>query len=107
MARLRAEAGSGLCADAVDALGRELSVDDLRPASGGRAGRRRWPAGLSDREVEIVRLLGKGLNRRQMAERLFLSEHTVRHHLEHIYDKLGVSTKVAVALFAIEHDLLR
>jgi len=47
------------------------------------------------------------MNRRQMAETLFLSEHTVRHHLEHIYDKLGVSTKVAVALFAIEHDMLR
>src|SRR5215813_6279656 len=71
-----------------------------------RAGRARWPAGLSDREVEILRLLAKGLSRRQVAETLFLSEHTVRHHLEHIYDKLGVSTRVAAALFVIEHGLL-
>ncbi len=106
LARLRSEAGSGLCADALDALGRELSSAGGAAASTGKARRQRWPAGLSDREVEIMRLLARGLSRRQVAETLFLSEHTVRHHLEHIYGKLGVSTRVAVALFAIEHDLL-
>jgi HD-GYP domain-containing protein (c-di-GMP phosphodiesterase class II)/DNA-binding CsgD family transcriptional regulator len=107
VARLRAEAGTGLCADALEALGRELSLDGAAPAGTGKRGRQRWPAGLTDREVEIMRLLARGLSRRQVAQTLFLSEHTVRHHLEHIYDKLGVSTRVAVALFAIEHDLLR
>lgn len=106
LARLRAEAGTGLCADSIDALGRELSADGPASAGAERGGRRRWPAGPSDREVEIMRLLARGSSRRQVAETLFLSEHTVRHHVEHIYDKLGVSTRVAVALFAIEHDLL-
>ena len=104
--RLRAESGSGLCADSLGALARELSADGAVPMSGAQHGRPRWPAGLSDREVEILRLLARGLSRRQVAETLFLSEHTVRHHLEHIYDKLGVSTRVAAALFAIEHGLL-
>jgi hypothetical protein len=46
------------------------------------------------------------LGRREMAERLVLSEHTVRHHLERIYHKVGASTGVGATLFAIEHDLL-
>jgi DNA-binding NarL/FixJ family response regulator len=44
---------------------------------------------------------------RQMAEKLVLSEYTVWHHLEHIYEKVGVSTRVAATLFAVEHDLLQ
>jgi len=62
---------------------------------------------LTDREVEILRLLTGGLSRRRMADRLVLSEHTVRHHLEHIYAKVGVTTRVGATLFAVEHDLLR
>jgi DNA-binding NarL/FixJ family response regulator len=42
-----------------------------------------------------------------MATQLYLSEHTVRHHLEHIFNKIGVSTRVAATLYAVEHDLLR
>ena len=41
-----------------------------------------------------------------MARQLFQSEHTVRHHLERIYNKIGESTRVAATLIAIEHDLL-
>jgi DNA-binding NarL/FixJ family response regulator len=66
-----------------------------------------WPAGLTDREVEILRLLARGCSRRRIATELVLSEHTVRHHLEHIYDKIGVDTRVAAALFAVEHHLLK
>jgi DNA-binding NarL/FixJ family response regulator len=51
-------------------------------------------------------LLVKGLSRHEMAKQLIVSEHTVRHHLEHIYDKVGVSTRVGATLFAVEHDLL-
>ena len=61
---------------------------------------------LTSREVELLRLLASGLSRREVARQLFLSEHTVRHHLEHIYDKIGVRTRVAATLFAVEHDLL-
>jgi DNA-binding CsgD family transcriptional regulator len=71
-----------------------------------RERRREWPAGLTNREVEILRLLAGGLTRREMAGRLFLSEHTVRHHLEHIYTKIDVRTRVAATLFAVENDLL-
>jgi HD-GYP domain-containing protein (c-di-GMP phosphodiesterase class II)/DNA-binding CsgD family transcriptional regulator len=108
-AQLNAEAGSGLSADVLASLGRELGADGgVAAAAGGarKAARSSWPAGLSDREVEILRLLARGLSRRQLAGQLFLSEHTVRHHLEHIYNKLDVSTRVGATLFAIEHDLL-
>jgi DNA-binding NarL/FixJ family response regulator len=54
----------------------------------------------------LLSLLARGLSRREVAGKLFLSEHTVRHYLEHIYDKIGVRTRVAATLFAVEHDLL-
>ncbi|GMV84259.1 MAG: hypothetical protein AMXMBFR80_01170 [Dehalococcoidia bacterium] len=68
--------------------------------------RREWPAGLTDREVEVLRLVARGLNRREAAARLFVSESTVRTHLEHIYVKIGVSSRAAATLFAVEHELL-
>ncbi len=76
---------------------RDSSADPLRAA---------WPAGLTDREVDVLRLLSTGASRRDMAEELAVSEHTIRHHLEHIYGKIDVHTRVAATLFAIEHDLL-
>ena len=68
--------------------------------------RRTWPAGLTEREIDVLRLLATGASRKAMAERLFVSEHTVRHHLEHIYAKIDVSTRVEATLFALEHDIL-
>ena len=93
--------------DAFEALAQEVRVDGPATLTRKKSRPREWPAGLTDREVEILRLLAKGLSRREMAEQLFLSEHTVRHHLEHIYNKVGVSTRVAATLFAVEHDLLQ
>jgi DNA-binding CsgD family transcriptional regulator len=61
---------------------------------------------LTDREVEVLRLLATGASRRTMAIRLAVSEHTIRHHLEHIYDKIDVHTRVEATLFAIEQGLL-
>ena len=61
---------------------------------------------LTDREVEVLRLASKGLTRREMAQKLCLSEATVRHHLEHIYDKIGTSTRVGAARYAMEQGLL-
>lgn len=106
--RLNAEAGSGLCPRALGALDRVLEQGAADGAAGARPRRRAgaWPAGLSDREVEILRLLARGAGRREIAGQLVLSEHTVRHHLEHIYNKIGVSTRVAAALFAVERGLL-
>ena len=71
-----------------------------------RTRRRAWPAGLSDREVEVLRLAARGYSDHEMAQRLCLSKSTVHHHVQHIYDKLGVSTRAAATLFAMQHDLL-
>jgi DNA-binding NarL/FixJ family response regulator len=68
--------------------------------------RRDRPAGLSEREVEVLRLLTRGLSNRVMAEQLYLSPDTVKHHIQHIYDKIGVSTRAGATLFAMENALL-
>jgi DNA-binding NarL/FixJ family response regulator len=64
------------------------------------------PAGLSEREVEVLGLVIQGLSNRQMAEALFVSPKTVDHHIQHIYDKIGVSTRVGATLFALQHGLV-
>ncbi len=84
------------------------AVDAVLTAAGHRAtvGRRDWPARLSHREVDVLRLLARGLTNRDIGERLSLSENTVHHHVLHIYDKAGVSTRAAATLFALQHDML-
>jgi HD-GYP domain-containing protein (c-di-GMP phosphodiesterase class II) len=69
--------------------------------------RRDWPAGLSEREVDVLRLLARGLSNAQIADRLVISRRTAEHHVQHIYTKIGHSTRAAATLFAMEHDLLR
>ena len=68
--------------------------------------RRQRPAGLSEREIEVLRLLARGLSNRDMAESLFLSQDTIKHHIQHVYDKIGLSTRAGATLFAMEHALL-
>ena len=68
--------------------------------------RRPPPAGLSDREIDVLRLVAEGCSNRQIAERLVISRRTAEHHVQHIYTKIGVSSRAAAALFAMEHDLL-
>lgn len=67
---------------------------------------REQPAGLSEREVAVLRLAARGLTRREIGRRLGITEHTVRHHLEHVYNKTGADNRVAATLFAMEHGLL-
>jgi len=64
------------------------------------------PAGLSEREVEVLKEICLGRTNRQMAERLHIAEKTVGHHVEHIYDKIGRSTRAGAALFAMENGLV-
>jgi HD-GYP domain-containing protein (c-di-GMP phosphodiesterase class II) len=66
-----------------------------------------WPAGLSEREVEVLRLVARGLSNRQIAAALFISPRTAEHHVQHIYAKIDASTRAAAAMFAMEHGLLR
>jgi HD-GYP domain-containing protein (c-di-GMP phosphodiesterase class II) len=96
---LRAEVRAGrLDSDAVDAV--------LRAA--GHQGTRRpeRPSGLTPREVEILRLVARGLLNKQIAQRLGIRPKTVGNHVEHIYMKIGVSNRAAASLFATEHGLL-
>jgi HD-GYP domain-containing protein (c-di-GMP phosphodiesterase class II) len=83
-------------------------VQEVLAAAGHRSEPRRGerPAGLSDREVEVLGLVIRGLSNRQMAEILFVSPKTVDHHIQHIYDKIGVSTRVGATLFALQHGLV-
>ncbi len=68
--------------------------------------RHAWPAGLTDREVEILRLISRGESNRVVAAELTISVKTVGRHVENIYNKIGVSSRPAAALFAMEHELL-
>lgn len=56
---------------------------------------------LSKREEDVVHLLAEGLQNREIAEQLNLSEHTVKNYLIHIFDKLGVSSRVELVLYAV------
>ena len=82
------------------------AVERILAAAGHRrAARPPLPAGLSAREVDVLRLLALGLTTRQIADRLVISAKTADHHVQHIYTKIGVSTRGAAALFAIEHGI--
>lgn len=96
LTRMR-DAGS-LAARDVDAV---LSVQGLgrsRPVS--------LPAGLTEREVQVLRLLARGATNRQIADALGISPKTVGAHVEHVYLKAGVTSRAAAAVFAVQHHLL-
>jgi HD-GYP domain-containing protein (c-di-GMP phosphodiesterase class II)/DNA-binding CsgD family transcriptional regulator len=76
-------------------------------AGGHRSGKKRqWPAGLTDREVEVLRLLARGMSNKEIAAELVISPKTVGAHLEHVYAKLGVSNRAMAGLFAAKHGLI-
>jgi len=69
-------------------------------------GPRREKPLLSDREKEIVQLVAQGYRNKEIGEKLFISEQTVKNHLHNIFDKLGVSARLELALYAIHHRLI-
>ena len=82
------------------------SVEAVLAAAGHRASRRTpWPAGLTDREVEILRLVAQGRSNREIASELFIAEKTARNHVEHLYTKLGVNNRTQASLAAIDRGL--
>jgi DNA-binding CsgD family transcriptional regulator len=82
-------------------------VEAVLGAAGHRVLRRRdGPAGLTAREVEVLRLLARGLTNKEIAQRLVISPKTVSNHVEHIYAKIGASSRAAAGLFAMQHGLL-
>jgi HD-GYP domain-containing protein (c-di-GMP phosphodiesterase class II) len=68
--------------------------------------RPKHPGGLSGREVEVLQLAARGLTTQAIADRLFISPKTADHHIQHIYDKIGVSTRAAAALWAMQHAVV-
>lgn len=83
------------------------AVNVVLTAAGHRVRRRRqWPAGLSPREVEVLRLIARGLSTREVAAELGVAEKTVGSHIEHVYAKIGSSTRAEASLFAMQHGLL-
>ncbi|HET7034982.1 MAG TPA: HD domain-containing phosphohydrolase [Thermomicrobiaceae bacterium] len=104
VAQLAADVGPGFDPDAFAAFLKTDAIGEHGAAA--EWTRRGAPAGLTAREVEVLRLAATGLTRQQMAAALFVSERTIRSHLEHIYGKIGVSTRAAATLFAVEHDLI-
>jgi DNA-binding NarL/FixJ family response regulator len=75
----------------------------LAPAAPAPRERERSP--LSQREREIVALVAQGFKNKEMAEKMFISEQTVKNHLHNIFDKLGVSDRLELALYAIHNNL--
>jgi DNA-binding NarL/FixJ family response regulator len=68
--------------------------------------RRTHPAGLTDREREVVRLLARGLTNKEIATALDISVKTAGHHVQHIFEKAGVTTRAAATLFAMQNALI-
>lgn len=88
-------------------LGREHASGAVPGLRKLEAARRRTKAfGLTRREVEIIRAVVAGCTNKEVAKRSSISENTVKSHLTHIFDKLGVSNRVELALFAAHHRLL-
>jgi putative nucleotidyltransferase with HDIG domain len=98
---LRGLVGSEIDADCFEALsGREVGARQAaRLNEPDRVG------GLTAREVEVLQAVAGGLSSREVAQRLVISDKTVEHHLEHIYDKLGVSCRASAVVFAVHNGL--
>jgi DNA-binding CsgD family transcriptional regulator len=86
-----------------DKLGmQELGSRILAAAPVGQRGR---VAGLTERELEVLRLVAEGRSNREIARTLFLSEHTVARHLTHIFTKTGVENRAGAVAFALRHNI--
>jgi HD-GYP domain-containing protein (c-di-GMP phosphodiesterase class II) len=99
---------------AAEDLGREATAGRLDPdavaavveAAGERVPRLERPAGLTERESEVLAMLARGLQTKQVARALGISVKTADSHIQHAYRKVGISTRAAAALFAMEHGLI-
>jgi HD-GYP domain-containing protein (c-di-GMP phosphodiesterase class II) len=97
--RLEAEARAGrLDGDAAAAV--------IEAAGLSHGVRRARPADLTERQVEVLRLVSRGLSNAEIAERLVLSRRTVEHHVQDVYLKIGASTRAGAAMFALQYGLL-
>jgi HD-GYP domain-containing protein (c-di-GMP phosphodiesterase class II) len=83
------------------------AVEAVLHAAGHRSAKRpEQPAGLTAREVEVLRLVARGRKSKEIAEELHITLKTVGHHIQHIYEKTGASNRVGASLYATEHGLV-
>jgi DNA-binding NarL/FixJ family response regulator len=88
-------------------LDKRLTAEVMKAfAKSAEGGPRREKPLLSEREMEIVQLVSQGFRNREIGEKLYISEQTVKNHLHNIFDKLGVSDRLELALYAIHHRLI-
>jgi DNA-binding CsgD family transcriptional regulator len=82
-------------------------VDAVLRAAGHRVRRQReWPAGLTAREVEVLRLVARGLSNKQIATALGITPKTASSHVEHIYRKIDAANRAQASIFAMRHGLM-
>jgi HD-GYP domain-containing protein (c-di-GMP phosphodiesterase class II) len=104
-ADLRSLAAEGVLDGAsADAVLKVAGHDQAAPTKTRRASH---PGGLTGREVEVLRLAARGLPTREIADKLFISAKTADHHIQHVYTKIGVSTRAAAALWAMQNAVVR
>jgi DNA-binding NarL/FixJ family response regulator len=83
------------------------AVDAVLGAAGQRVpARPTGPGGLTTREVEVLRLVARGLSNREIAVQLVISPKTARNHVEHIYTKIDASSRATASLYAMQTGLL-
>jgi HD-GYP domain-containing protein (c-di-GMP phosphodiesterase class II) len=98
VSELRTMAENGcLCPDAVRAVLAAAEHPAPAPAR---------PGGLTDREVEVLRLVARGLTNKEIAAALEISPKTAGHHIEHLFEKLGVRTRAAATMIALQRGLV-
>lgn len=104
----RAALAPDAAAQTVRAMPLDAAAVEAVVEAAGETPRRRLshPAGLTEREVDVLRLVVRGMSMRQAAAALSISTSTVHTHLAHVYEKAGVSTRAGAAVFAMEHGLL-
>jgi DNA-binding NarL/FixJ family response regulator len=78
----------------------------LAAAAGNTRVRRPRPAGLTERQVQVLRLVARGLSNRAIAAELVISPRTAEHHVQDVYARLGVSSRAAATLLAMQHGVL-
>lgn len=101
------EAANELRADARAGRLDSTAVAAILAAAGHRVARRQADvAGLTTREIDVLRLVARGLSNREIATRLLVTPKTVGNHIEHVYTKIDVSNRAGAALFAMRQGLL-
>ena len=84
----------------------EILREYLPPAAADDGKNAKSNFGLTPREMDVVESIVSGFTNREIANRYSISEQTVKHHLRNIFDKVGASNRLELALFAINHGLV-